>query len=151
MTSRFYLSVTRKSSLCGQQLFPATLRSKWVSSRGVPAPYGVISHRSVPFLSLYTKSAHDIKLILHTKVCNMLFKVQSHDRFPGAIYKCNFLSYNLFVRLGTKYFVSFAMVQSSWVLLNFRSIKRLYSLMVDMLIGPKPYTASKLLQNSSLG
>ena len=64
--------------------------TKWVSSRGAPAPYGVISHRSVPFLSLYTKNAHDIKFILHAKVCNTytLFKVRSHDRFPGAIYMC---------------------------------------------------------------
>ena len=39
-------------------LFPVTLISEWVSSHGTPAPYEVVSHRSVPFLSLYTKSAH---------------------------------------------------------------------------------------------
>ena len=40
--------------------FPAKLRSEWVSSGGTPAPYGVISHRSVPFLSLYTKVCYAI-------------------------------------------------------------------------------------------
>ena len=79
MASRFYLSVTRKSYLCGQPLFPATLRSEWVSSRGMPGPYGVVSHRSVPFLSLYTKSVHYMN-IAHFSI----FEVGSHDRFPGT-------------------------------------------------------------------
>ena len=31
-----------------------TIRSECVSSRGTPALYGVVSHRCVPFLLLYT-------------------------------------------------------------------------------------------------
>ena len=47
MASRF-LPVSGTEELSVQ----ATLRSEWVISRGTPDPYGVISHRSVPFLSL---------------------------------------------------------------------------------------------------
>ena len=95
MASRFYLSVTWKSSLCEQLLYPATLKSEWVSSRGTPGPYGVVSHRCVPFLILYTRSAHYINIVhLHVHVhvqvhvhvhvsvqYAIVFKVRSHDRF----------------------------------------------------------------------
>ena len=47
-----------------------TIRSEWVSSRGTPAPYGVVSHHCMPFLLLYTTSVHYINI-----VCNALFKV----------------------------------------------------------------------------
>ena len=37
----------------GTQYVCVCLRSEWVSNRGMPAPYGVVSHRCVPFFSLY--------------------------------------------------------------------------------------------------
>ena len=72
VANRFCLSVMWKSSLCGHLLFPATLMSKWVSSRGTPAPYGVVIHRCVPFLLLYKKSVHYIN-IAHLSVQQLKF------------------------------------------------------------------------------
>ena len=39
-----------------------TISSEWVSSRGTPAPYGVVGHRCVPFHLLYTKILHYVNI-----------------------------------------------------------------------------------------